>query len=156
MKLLRATSVRLPSTAALTGPLLLVLVCAGMAACSQQTVGSGIPPVTAQITAAPAPLPFSVAPAASSASLEVLDTSLNLSVFGTELRIRPGSKLRTVWLRVRLPNGNISPLTLSPDCQCIRLAGSAAQSIGVKMVPGLSIETALAQGGPWTVAALTH
>ncbi|GGR05560.1 hypothetical protein [Deinococcus ruber] len=155
MKLLPATPVRLPSTAALTGPLLLVLVCAGMAACSQQTVGTGIPPVTAQITA-PTPLSFSVAPAASSASLEVLDTSLSLSVFGTELRIRPGSKLRTVWLRVRLPNGNISPLTLSPDCQCIRLAGSAAQSIGVKMVPGLSIETALAQGGPWTVAALTH
>ena len=132
-----------------------LVVCFGLAACSQKEGGSGVP---AQIAVTqPQTPPVAVQPTViQPPALELLDGSLSLTVLPTgELRMRPGRGGR-VWLRVRLPNGKISPETLSADCLCTLLGGpDGVPQLALQLVPGLSFETALAQGGPWTVAALT-
>ncbi|WP_425145785.1 hypothetical protein [Deinococcus sp.] len=150
----------------------LLALCLGLASCAQNVAGPSALPQAGQQSPTltpPSQVPAPVSTAAqgsvlggvvgaaalsSGSTLDVLDTSLGLTLQGDELRIRPGAGGRDLWVRLRLPGGKISPFTLSPDCACLRLGRQGAAQVSVQAVAGLSVETALAQDGPWTVAAL--
>ncbi|GGR19012.1 hypothetical protein [Deinococcus ruber] len=109
------------------------------------------PPITA-----PAPPVPVVSVPVQTAPLTVLDVSaVTVTLDEFELTIRLNPDVPGVWLRVLLPDGSVSPVTLSPYCPCLGLSAQLP-SLKLTFLPGLSIQTAPTLDGPWTVAANTQ
>ena len=88
-------------------------------------------------------------------ALEILDSSaVTVTTDGQSLTIT----LTTAgtWLRLRLPDGSVSPITVSPTCQCIGLGGQGPHALAVGWMAGIIVETAQSLDAPWTPAARTH
>ncbi|GGR10888.1 hypothetical protein GCM10008957_24550 [Deinococcus ruber] len=139
--------------------LLIALLLVGCASVPPQPV---VPVETPVPIAEPAPDPASTPSAVIPVSipvvvppLEILDTSaVSVTTDGATLTITLASG--GTWLRLRLPDGRISPITIGPAGQCIGLGGEGAHSLVATWMPGLTVETADSLTGPWTVAARTH
>jgi hypothetical protein len=88
--------------------------------------------------------------------LNVLDSSiLTVSLTGGTLNIELNDNVKGTWMRIKLPDGTISPVTASPGCECLGLGLASSHGVNVSFLAGMSIETALDRTGPWIVAAYT-
>ncbi|GGR39734.1 hypothetical protein [Deinococcus ruber] len=128
---------------------LLLLAALALSACAPATTQqASSPPVTA-----PAPPVPVVSVPVQTAPLTVLDVSaVTVTLDESELTIRLNPDVPGIWLRVMLPDGSISPVTVSPYCGCLGLSAQLP-SLKLTSLPGLSIQTAPTLNGPWTVAA---
>ncbi|GGR00385.1 hypothetical protein [Deinococcus ruber] len=132
---------------------LLLFAALALSACAPATTQqASSPPVTA-----PAPsVPVVSVPVQTAAPLTVLDVSaVTVTLDESELTIRLNPDVPGIWLRIVLPDGSISPVTVSPYCGCLGLSAQLPSLI-LTFLPGLSIQTAPTLDGPWTVAATTQ
>ena len=120
-----------------------------LAGCSPAPVRSPAPVEFPAQPVTPAPAPPVATP------LEILDTSaVTVTTDGRTLSITLVSA--GTWLRLRLPDGGISPITTGPTCECIGLGGQGPHVLIVSWLSGAAVETSDSLQGPWTVAARTH
>ncbi|GGR11339.1 hypothetical protein [Deinococcus ruber] len=134
-----------------------LLLCAALVlcACAPATLTqASSPPIP--ITAPPPPIPVVSVPVSVVPSLVTTDASqVTVTFDDQELTIRLNPGVPGIWLKVVLPDGSVSPVTVSPYCPCLGLSAQLP-SLHLSFLPGLSIQTAPTLDGPWTVVATTQ
>jgi hypothetical protein len=84
-------------------------------------------------------------------------SAVTVTMTDANLTIKLTEDAQGAWVRVLLPDGTVSPATLSPAGAFLGLGGLSAHRIDLSFLPGLRIETALnPTAGPWTLAARTQ
>ena len=81
---------------------------------------------------------------------------LNVTLSSGVIDIRLASDQKETWMRLVLPDGKMSPVTTSPDCDCIGLSRHNLEAVDVGFLPSMRIESSEAKTGPWTLAAWTQ
>jgi hypothetical protein len=129
-----------------------ILLALALTACTVPAQAPAVTPTPSPVTVTPDPAPVIPAP---TGPLLVLDSSgvtvtLENKVLKIELTSAP------VWMRIKLPDDSISPITVSPYCGCLDMHAGGLTILKVDFLKGLTVETSTSTSGPWTVAAKTQ
>ena len=112
------------------------------------------PWVLAATTQAPTSPPGTPPAPATGSALIVADTSLvTTSLTAGTVSVQLTNDGVGTWMRLRLKDGSVSPLTVSPTCACIAMGGNSPHVVRFGALPGVRVEVSRQMHGPWILAA---